>query len=87
MKTIAEAVDEFHGLANEAERFLQEWVFDPEMEPIPEVIHQLVELAASALTTCQNNEARMRDAVRALTGQASEPNETPEGTEGTPEGS
>ena len=64
--TLAEAIDEYAGLANEADAILTS--DKPINRAHATVIFQAVELAASALATVQANERRIAYALEALTG-------------------
>ncbi len=66
MATLAEAIDEYNGLVNEADRILTSGeVTDPITVA---VLYQAVDLAASALATVQANERRIAYALEALSG-------------------
>jgi len=95
VRTLAEAVEEFAGLENEVQAWLDALsILAPDREHHADidvargaVLLQLVEVAYSALWSCEEYQARMRVAIHALQNGVSEGSNTPEVAEGTPEGS
>ena len=67
MATLSEAIEEYNGIVNEADALLTADKLAVNNH-VANLIFQAVDLAASALATCEANERRIAYALEALSG-------------------